>query len=390
MQWGGGFIPWLSVGDDDGFILPGETFKVPALDNGQMAWAMISIIEALGVARGRLEGKGVDVQGLIDRFEAHVDLMKHTAPRAFLMAKKGRVYSSVKPNSKDLPAGQARPEEADFKKHKGKLADPFEGELMNFFIALFGDPSIVTDSVRGKQFKKISKADISNTYTPAGTSEPITIQEGWRFSAHEEWKYLVLPYGDIQNAMNLRESNERARSWYSHDEGIPGMKAACYDSEDLYIDRLGVEPLSYGFTEPPDDQEMVTPYGAFPLITISRGDGLAWYHATISRPMMQSQFGSVESSAYLLETPAVAKFVTWDTKVTTDVAMAGGTGHLTKAYMERMNVYDQFKDIVEKAHAKYSTVSGASHGYAPPPAVFDAGAYAGDMDFPTCQHDVAA
>lgn len=389
----GGFIPWLSVNDDEGFILPGEKFKIPALDNGQMAWGMISIIEALRVAQSRLEAQGVDVVGLMSRFEDHVELMKLTAPQAFLDPKKGRVYSSVKPVSKDLAAGKTSPESSDFKKKKGKLADPFEGELMNFFIALFGDSSIVTKKVRGKQFKKIGKADISNTYTPTSSpagSAPITLQEGWRFSAHEEWKYLVLPYGDVQNAMNLRESNERARTWYSVDNGIPGMKAACYDSDDIYIDRLGAEPLSYGYTEPPPEEEMVTPYGAFPLITIARGPGLSWYHSTLARPMMQSQFGSTESSAYLLDDAPVAKFVTWDTKVTTDVAMSGGTGHLTRAYMERMGTYDTFKDIVEGQHKKYVTVSGAEHGFAPAPAVFDASSHDGAMDFETCQIDVAA
>jgi len=130
-----------------------------------------------------------------------------------------------------------------------------------------------------KMWKKHDKANIPGTWTSHdGTVGPITVQKGWRFSAHEAWKYLVLPYFDDDTVTRLMRNQERVRTHDAQDKGVPGMKASCYGTNPWYVDRLGVEEVSFGF----DDQvrhsdKMVTPYGAFPLIMIDRGQGLAWH-----------------------------------------------------------------------------------------------------------------
>lgn len=265
------------------------------------------------------------------------------------------------------------------------MNDPFEGELMLMFMDLLteGDSS-PTDEQRTKMWKKCNNANQVGQWTsPDGEVGPITVQKGWRFSAHEAWKYLVLPYLEDETVSRLMRNQERVRTWDAHIKGVPGMKASCY-STNWYVDRLGVEEVSFGY----DDQiresdKMVTPYGAFPLILIDRGPGLAWHHAMLARPKMQTQYGSTEASEQTNDNPQVALKCTWDTKVTTDVALAGGTGYLLKRYLERVGQYSNFLERVRINHEKFHTLQGEDVPYAPPPTA--TGTFGTDApDFSSC------
>lgn len=81
-------------------------------------------------------------------------------------------------------------------------------------------------------------------------------------------------------------------------------------------------------------RNVVTPYAAFPAILsgAARSAGLAWYNFMLALPKMQTQFGSVESIDTRGE---VAHLLTWDAKVTTVLAMLGGTGPLLRRYLAR-------------------------------------------------------
>merc|ERR1712157_408058 len=68
-------------------------------------------------------------------------------------------------------------------------------------------------------------ADYDNSELPNG---PITVEEGWRFSSHELWKYMVLPYLDNTIVHQVFVNGEKARTWNSHIKGIPGLLASCY------------------------------------------------------------------------------------------------------------------------------------------------------------------
>jgi len=354
----GGFIPWLPVSDEHGFGTV-KKYKMPALDNGQMAWGMVAIVQALTDAQDRHP----EAAELIERYQNHIDIMKASVVDIF-QTSKGKVSSMAKPKN---PFGAIDPKKY---KQKGSLQDPFEGELMLMFIDLMTDgDERPTANQLAKMWKKHNKANQVGTYTtPDGTS--ITVQKGWRFSAHEAWKYLVLPYFEDPTVVRLFRNQELVRTWDAQSNGIPGMKASCYGTNPWYVDRLGVEEVSFGF----DDQvresdKMVTPYGAFPLIMSDRGQGLAWHRAMISRPKMQNKYGSTEASRQTNDNPDVAYKCTWDTKVTTDVALVGGTHALLKRYLQANgDKWDRFTERVALNHEKFGTLDGERADFAPPPS----------------------
>lgn len=88
------------------------------------------------------------------------------------------------------------------RKVEGSLGDPFEGELMIFFLELMGDNStgLVQSSRLWQpvhrsvwQWKTYNAADYvgGNSGSVGLPNGPITVQKGWYFSTHELWKYLV-------------------------------------------------------------------------------------------------------------------------------------------------------------------------------------------------------
>merc|ERR1712008_507922 len=240
---------------------------------------------------------------------------------------------------------------------------PFEGELMIMFQTLLADG--VADSAKANRnlWKKVKRSVFVKEYSgprrphsdetlPNG---PITVQAGWRFSAHEQWKFLVLPYLDSNLARRVMQNAERARSWDARLRALPGMMASSYrppkaaEPNPVYMDKLGVEPVSYGYTEPSEGDLVVSPYGVYPLIIADRGKGLAWHKSMLARPKMQSQYGSVEASEAFPGAgtePRVAEILSWDTKVTTDLAVVGGTGNILRRFLKKEpGRYEKFLEL---------------------------------------------
>lgn len=73
------------------------------------------------------------------------------------------------------------------------LDDPYEGELFTYFIQLF---SKLSDAEKSKLWvaKRAKLVSVEYTMYKAG---PITVEQGYWFSAHELWKTLELPYHDV-------------------------------------------------------------------------------------------------------------------------------------------------------------------------------------------------
>jgi len=370
----GGFIPWVGVSDDTGFSEVKE-YKMPSLDNGQMAWGMVSILEALEGAKARHP----EASALQVRFQAHINIMKGSVVTIFQNSK-GKVAAMAKAKN---PKGEIDP--SDYKL-KGALQDPFEGELMLMFIYLMteGDERPNANAI-AKMWKKHNKGNQVGTWTSQdGAVGPITVQKGWRFSAHEGWKYLVLPYFADETVLRLVRNQERVRTWEAHSQDIPGMKAACYGTNSWYVDRLGIKEISFGFDDNVrESDKMVTPYSAFPLIMVERGQGLAWHRAMLARPQMQNQYGSTEASRQTNDNPGVAMKCTWDTKVTTDVATLGGTHALLERYLRRTNKWTQFTDQVAANHKKFKNLKGEDVPFAPVP-VPESEVTNGAPDFSSC------
>lgn len=363
----GGFINWAWVGESGFEWQPGKKVKgIPALDNGQNAWAMIAVAQVLG-EKGHTD--------LAARYQTQIDVMKAEAAKMFFNGKRCAMVANVKDKKKAAGAKL---------KQKGQLRDPFEGELMIMFMDLLADG--INAKGRKRMWKKVKKGVFRKTYNgpePADVDPgcadslpgPITVESGWRFSAHEEWKYLVLPYLENDQTRRIVRNAERARSWDAHLRGLGGMMAAAYrpvagGGNPMYMDTLGIQSISYGYPEPARADLVVSPYGSFPLILADRGSGLAWHRATIARPKMQSPYGTVESSqAFPADgsEPQVAAIHTWDTKVTTDLAMVGGIGDIISRFFAANGLSERFATILESQQKKLLDLEGEDIPFAPPP-----------------------
>jgi hypothetical protein len=79
----------------------------------------------------------------------------------------------------------------------------------------------------------------------------LVAQKGWYSSAHELWKFLVLPYRDVTEAANALENTAKAYTWYSSLNEIKGMfsEASCIQSNlaepQYFINNAGIDQLSY-------------------------------------------------------------------------------------------------------------------------------------------------
>jgi len=385
----GGLINWFWV-DDEGIIHDqgsGEKVKgVPALDNGQMAWSMVAVHQVLidKAAAFTESGDGASADlytALATRYQAQIDAMAGAVGDLFVNepGHQRRSASRVNVKKKDAEVGTNQMTV----KQKGMLRDPFEGELMIMFETLMGVGVEDSPTANKKLWKKVKKGVLRKEFKgpdgclPAGVGS-ITAESGWRFSAHEQWKYLVMPYTDVEIVDRLFKNNERARSWDAHCRKLPGLLAAAYrpphydsaSGEPVYMDTFGIPALSYGFTEPAVEDRVVTPYGAFPLIMASRGLGLAWHRSMLAHNKMQSPYGSMES----FETNPVgeerpALMLTWDTKVTTDLAMVGGTTSIIRRALIRLGLYDKFKQILIHQMDGFGEINGEDAGFAPAPPV---------------------
>ena len=56
--------------------------------------------------------------------------------------------------------------------------------------------------------------------------EIVTVQQGFWFSAHEQWKVWSAPYLSNARVRAVFENCERVRSIYSAEKGIPGLRAS--------------------------------------------------------------------------------------------------------------------------------------------------------------------
>lgn len=63
----------------------------------------------------------------------------------------------------------------------------------------------------------------------------------------------------------------------------------------------------------------MTPYAVFPVILANQSVGLVWYNELLKAPKMQGPLGSTE--AINTKGTKISPVVTWDSKITTVLAM---------------------------------------------------------------------
>lgn len=77
------------------------------------------------------------------------------------------------------------------------LDDPYEGELFAVMMTLFAPlPASDIEMIWTHKRTKLQAVD----YFVEELNDYVTVQKGWWFSAHEQWKYLFLPY--LQSPLN--------------------------------------------------------------------------------------------------------------------------------------------------------------------------------------------
>lgn len=372
----GGFLPWFcprgvkangqcrDMGDVVGPMEPASDWqnKLPGIDNGQMAWAVVAVthvLEETAALELKQQAAGSRMAKLASRYRQHLARMQSSAVNMFYKgAGSGAVRTIANVRNLSLPAS-ASPDNF-FSDVNFSLNDAYEGEMMVLFIDLLGNWSAYENNGLSEREliwqDKRRHVQKVNWIAPDGRSIPV--QQGLSFSSREQWKILQLPYLELPLVKQIFANGERARLQHSLNHGIPGLFASCHAPSGVVCGTDGGYCSSAGIMElaaqPNLQSKAVTPYAAFPSMLLDPAAGLAWYNRMLALPNMQSPAGSLESVE--LSGGSVSPMLTWNAKATSVVAMLGGTGAIIRRYMVRENVAALF-DL--RVGGMYTSVFGS-------------------------------
>eukprot|EP00762_Andalucia_godoyi_P007169 ANDGO_08111.mRNA.1 hypothetical protein CAOG_08566 len=372
----GGYLPWVAYDEASDHMTPSWDFqnRVPALDNGELFWAAYAVAY-------RLEKSFPDAPfNLAVRVRAWMDLMIKYATVVFYDGN-GHIRAVTRIGNQSVV-----PEKNTYS-NDGCVAncyldDPYEGELFTNIIYLF---SSISDAEK-KQIWINKRAKLQRVeFAVPGSSSSITVQRGWWMSSHEQWKYLFMPYLSSPIHKRLFMNAERARSWNSNAQKIPGLYASVnapiYSNDEHmnYFSDCGIQPIAF---EMVSHHDVVTPYGAYPMLLIAPEFGLSWLLNMIQGPRGQSIVGTIE--ALNITGTGVAPIATWDSKITNVVALLGGTWETNSLALKDLGLLDDFLDVVT---SEWETVFpdpllGEDLPLATPSAQIP---YNSEISFSTCQ-----
>ena len=278
------------------------------------------------------------------RYENYVSLLKKNALAVFYAG-----GGKVRAVTQILDVKKENPDASNFKDAcQCWLDDPYEGELFTNFLDLFGEWPSAAERESVWLFKR-EMLQRSELLTPQGN---ITVQKGYWFSAHEQWKYLEMPYLMVDVNRRVFENGERARTWYSaHMINSPGLMASVnnvtYKNDNPnYLSAAGIKQIAF---QEINTTNVITPYGCFPSLLLpgnNRSVGLAWYHNMLRSPRGQGPYGS--SEAQLTNGEAISPVITWDSKITTVWALLGGIQDIVAKYMRLENTTFQPEPLLKR------------------------------------------
>jgi len=331
----GGFLPWVYLNDSGIIPANGWSNQVPGLDNGEWVWGLKASIVAL---------KTMNQTQLASRYQSLFDYLAKNVLMIFY-AGHGLINAVTYINNTKVPPFVGNYHTVPG--NPGYLDDPYEGETMAVFMDLYahwGKNISQRNLIWKVKEPKLQRVEfVSNDGN-------ITVQRGWYFSSHEQWKYLELPYRDVPINWRVFLNGERARTRNSVMNKYRGLFASVnqvspYGVYNLppYLSAAGIPSIAFQeaimFTT-------VTPYASFPTILADPGVGLAWYHLMISGPAMQGPLGSTE--ACNTSGTAISPVTTWDSKITTLAAIVGGCVDLVRDGLKFDNKYDRFIEVINK------------------------------------------
>jgi hypothetical protein len=354
----GGFLPWVYVSDNG--IEPTVDFNssVPSLDNGQLFWSAYAVSYVLSQNFSDIPHQPMEQADGVDAF--------YTDPRTTLAQRWANVVQRMVDNAvvifyepflntttgqfrtvshilnRTQPIDPARPPEESARNYASGggcdpycwLDDPYEGELFTNMAYLLSDWSWTGASPDSVWIWKRGKLSAVNYTVPAasaptGVDTQITVERGWWFSGHEKWKVWTFPYSQSAWYSRVFVNGEKARTWNSVVQGLPSGFAsvtgtAWTDQQDTgYHSDCGIESIAYNTVS---NTDILTPYSFAALFLASPQHAYVWYWNYLGTSRGQTCFGSLEG--FNRTGANFSPLVTWDTKITTLVAMAGGIGHL--------------------------------------------------------------
>ena len=353
----GGFLPWF-ISQDRGngvsmYPLSGWEDRMPALDNGQLAWSIFVVYHCL-------YKMGYD--SMASRYEQRFQKMATNAKTLFFDTQRN-VISGISrfTDSSGNPDSSLPPEQLIYNKDSYGLTDSFEGELMAVFMTLFSPDLSAT-----QQQQLWANKFVNTRNYAASTGGNLTVIEGWAFSSHEQWKFLILPYLDNKITRDLFLNGEKVRADYSNENQFRGFFASVNTPANTYESLLGIQAVA---SQTGVKNTTLAPYATFPMLLADQNQqtntGLKWLKNILAYDNMLSEYGSLES--YDTSTFAITPLLTWDGKALTSLAMMGGMVDETREFMIQEGVYLEFMHLVDTQYSIFNgEVSGIESAIAAP------------------------
>ncbi len=351
----GGLLPWYN--NTYATLAPTDDWvdRVPGLDNGELLWAVYGAVQVLqSSSRPRYRELGDQWNAWLDYAKVHVAKMFYHGD--------GTVCAVVTLKQALAPND---PRQTYTCEGTGVLNDPYEGELFTWWLYFFGGLSD-----RDKRALWIAKRPqlMGTEYNKHGIG-PITVQKGFWFSSHEQWKVLEMPYYDIKLVKRLYTNAERARTCNSAARHIPGEYASVNNVTDStgeiigYISNAGIPNIS---NQTKQELDVITPYAVFPTLLVEgergRSVGMAWWWNMVMGKKMQNPYGSTESER--VDGTAISSFVSWDSKITTVAALLGGVVDEVREKMKADGMYSEFLTVTKVSIARVLVGIKANEGVA--------------------------
>jgi hypothetical protein len=366
----GKWLPWMVYAQDKLWPalnpdnpLQTWTNRLPSLDNGEWAVALLQI-------EGDLRNAGFT--NLAERVWSRLTDMRTHAVRIFIEPTTNLVRGVVHIAHPELsPTNPAQLYTNDILEGGYFANDAYEGEMIALFLDLFGEwPNPANREALWQKRRTATNFVVGETN--------ITVQVGYRFSAHEDWGFLQWPYLDIPRASNTFYNGQVARTYFSATNGIPGLFAAAHrpltGNEELRYDgRPGIPALAQPSEQTNTVVDMVSAYGSFPLMLVDRRIGLAWLDIMLDGAKAQSASGIADSLS--TDGSAVAPLVTWDVNGLAALSVivasrVAGTGeHPLKQHLVRHGVYSRASMLISNEYAEaFPSVEATGLSLAPPTA----------------------
>ncbi|KAF2111752.1 putative GPI anchored protein [Lophiotrema nucula] len=344
----GGFLPWFLSNDTNLQPTLDWIDRVPALDNGELLWSVYAAVEALG------RSKSAKYQELAKGWQTWLDYTKTTAAEIkplnhnqLFYNGTGRVCAVTTIGNQSEAIGS--PSQSYTCEGNNTLNDPYEGELFAWWLYLFSPhltPSEKEELWVVKRPQLVAVDWHSNT-----SLGDVTVQKGYWFSSHEQWKLLEMPYTDVPLIERIFHNAERARTCNSFLNRNPGMYASVNNITDGtgqivgYISNAGIPSISFQQVQ---ELDVITPYSVFPTILFNRSVGLAWWKNMVDGKGMQNPYGSTESER--ADGSGISSFVSWDSKITTVTALLGGVTDFVRSKMKSDGVYKEFIRVAQREY----------------------------------------